>query len=282
MFAAFALSVISWGRSPRKWTKTCLWYLGTVSAYQLVFTFIYFSRIYIGEISLTTLAVLSIVESASSGISLYLLPLLLIQLLNREVTKRARAAASIPALILIGIAILLLFYSTQTLIILINSAFYIYIFAISFTVVLNRKKIARFSDSMVMIYFFGLNAGINIFFLLDILFFHSRLPGEIPGTLLAVPIFIVSWAILFIWWHLTRTRKSGTAAAEVSAEFIHVFDLTGREQEVMEHLLSGAASRKIAEKLFISTRTVDTHIYNIYRKCGVKSRFELLRLLKNF
>lgn len=39
--------------------------------------------------------------------------------------------------------------------------------------------------------------------------------------------------------------------------------------------------RKFADELVISYHTVKNHVQNIYTKCGVKSRFQLCKLLKN-
>jgi pimeloyl-ACP methyl ester carboxylesterase/DNA-binding CsgD family transcriptional regulator len=54
--------------------------------------------------------------------------------------------------------------------------------------------------------------------------------------------------------------------------------LTRRERDVMALAVQGLTARDIAERLFISTRTVETHIANSYTKLGVSSRVELVRL----
>ncbi len=51
--------------------------------------------------------------------------------------------------------------------------------------------------------------------------------------------------------------------------------LTAREREIAMLAASGVASREIGERLFVSTRTVDTHLARVYRKLGVTSRAEL-------
>ena len=45
---------------------------------------------------------------------------------------------------------------------------------------------------------------------------------------------------------------------------------------------SGRSNKEIADSLFISVNTVKTHIKNIYEKVGIKSRYELLTVVKNF
>ena len=53
--------------------------------------------------------------------------------------------------------------------------------------------------------------------------------------------------------------------------------LTPREQEVMRLLAEGVPVRKIAEKLFISPKTVENHRANIMTKLGIQTTHELVR-----
>lgn len=52
--------------------------------------------------------------------------------------------------------------------------------------------------------------------------------------------------------------------------------LTTREQELLQLLAQGLRYKEIADKLFLSTDTVRTHIRNIYRKLEVQSRTEAI------
>ena len=54
------------------------------------------------------------------------------------------------------------------------------------------------------------------------------------------------------------------------------FKLSQRELEILKLIAEGHASGKIAEMLFISTNTVDSHRKNIMAKCGVKKITELI------
>ncbi len=53
--------------------------------------------------------------------------------------------------------------------------------------------------------------------------------------------------------------------------------LTPREQEVMRLLAEGLSSKKVAEKLFISPKTVENHRTNIMHKLDLHSTVELVR-----
>jgi ATP/maltotriose-dependent transcriptional regulator MalT len=55
--------------------------------------------------------------------------------------------------------------------------------------------------------------------------------------------------------------------------------LTGRELEVAELVLARRTNRQIAEELFLSLKTVETHMRNIFYKMAVSSRHEVARTL---
>jgi DNA-binding NarL/FixJ family response regulator len=69
---------------------------------------------------------------------------------------------------------------------------------------------------------------------------------------------------------LTRVRhllrRSQSPSPSVTAR------LTGREREVLGLLANGLRQDDIAERLFISRKTVGTHVGNILRKLGVRSQ----------
>lgn len=50
--------------------------------------------------------------------------------------------------------------------------------------------------------------------------------------------------------------------------------LTEREREVLELLAQGLSNKDIAQRLYLSVRTVEGHLVNVYGKLGVHSRTE--------
>jgi DNA-binding NarL/FixJ family response regulator len=74
-----------------------------------------------------------------------------------------------------------------------------------------------------------------------------------------------------------ETAADGQPAPELPA----LGALTGREREVLRLLLQGARVAKVSAELGITANTVRNHLKAIYRKLGVGSRIELMRLLEN-
>ncbi|GIE32539.1 LuxR family transcriptional regulator [Actinoplanes italicus] len=55
--------------------------------------------------------------------------------------------------------------------------------------------------------------------------------------------------------------------------------LTPQELQITMLVTDGLSNREIAGRLFLSTRTVDSHLYRAFRKIGVSSRAELTKVL---
>jgi DNA-binding CsgD family transcriptional regulator len=65
----------------------------------------------------------------------------------------------------------------------------------------------------------------------------------------------------------------------LSEYFLTTFDLSRRESEIIEKLLCEMDNKSIAYDLGLSVRTVENHLYSIYKKTGTASRGQLIRLL---
>ncbi len=53
--------------------------------------------------------------------------------------------------------------------------------------------------------------------------------------------------------------------------------LTKREVEVLTLVIEGKSSKEVADQLYVSKRTVDFHLANIYQKLNVTNRVQAFR-----
>jgi DNA-binding NarL/FixJ family response regulator len=69
----------------------------------------------------------------------------------------------------------------------------------------------------------------------------------------------------------------GTGAGEVAAVDDELDRLSAREREVMRLIARGYAYKEVAKELYISVKTVETHVSAVLRKLQLSSRHELTR-----
>lgn len=61
--------------------------------------------------------------------------------------------------------------------------------------------------------------------------------------------------------------------------FLKQFNLTNREAEILQLLKNGFTNQQIADKLFLSIYTIETHRKNIMQKLGLKSPIALMKFI---
>lgn len=71
-------------------------------------------------------------------------------------------------------------------------------------------------------------------------------------------------------------------ASILSNESLELPPITKREKEVLEFLAQGLTSSEIADKMFISSQTVDSHRKNLMQKFEVNKTVNLLQKAKEF
>jgi len=79
---------------------------------------------------------------------------------------------------------------------------------------------------------------------------------------------------------LTPRIKKGALAAALGSSHRPddpYTDLTERERLVLQHAAEGSSNAKIGEKLFISSRTVETHRSNLMKKLNLTCQTDLVR-----
>ena len=99
-------------------------------------------------------------------------------------------------------------------------------------------------------------------------------------------LFIFSGSFLFTYAivdHFNQQNRTLVGSHDLQTDcFISRFGITGREKEIISLLRKGSSYQEIAKRLFISMKTVESHIYHIYKKTGSKNKIQLLtKISKN-
>jgi DNA-binding CsgD family transcriptional regulator len=81
-------------------------------------------------------------------------------------------------------------------------------------------------------------------------------------------------------WADTARHELGASGARARRRLDETRDqLTNQEHQVALIVAEGATNREAASRLFVTTKTIETHLSRIYRKLGLRSRTELARRL---
>jgi DNA-binding NarL/FixJ family response regulator len=75
----------------------------------------------------------------------------------------------------------------------------------------------------------------------------------------------------------TLIHRSYSRKVKELHELNNMPEITDREIEVIKHIADGLSFKEVAEKLFISPRTVENHKNNLLQKLELKNTIELLK-----
>lgn len=85
----------------------------------------------------------------------------------------------------------------------------------------------------------------------------------------------------FLFMEFARLSREGELGKkDLSLEDLALYHITEREFAVIQLVSNGLTNKEIAAELGISANTVNNHVANIFSKTKVRSRIDLLNLLK--
>jgi len=98
--------------------------------------------------------------------------------------------------------------------------------------------------------------------------------------------FFLGNSFLPVWFSYGTLLPTVVSAEEPGTsipfeEFCKRFDVSPRESEVIREICNGLSNKEISERLFISLQTVKDHTHHIYIKTNVRSRVQLINLVKD-
>jgi DNA-binding CsgD family transcriptional regulator len=283
MCAAFVLALLYWIQGAPGWLKYYLLYHLFYMAWLAIMTFASFN-IYLLGLSPDSFGItISLLHSALSAGILLTYPPLILKLTGTAPRPRNQLPFFLLPIVLIAVMVFTIFYRTETILVGLNVTYNALLLFLSAYGLRAMRRQPVFGLRAVMKVFLRLSLLLYLFVIvLTPLFF--LIPRDLSSSLAV----FFNGLFCFIWGtvmtvHLIRRFASPEAAnTDLPEAFKDFYRITRRESEILELLLQGKGSQEIGDALFISRRTVETHLYNIYRKTRAANRVELINRIRSF
>ncbi|WP_320121307.1 LuxR C-terminal-related transcriptional regulator [uncultured Sphaerochaeta sp.] len=276
LFGTFILSFIKQKEHYERFRAQYLWYVA-ISWIWFMLQFIGFvHNTFLDQPNLTLVAFNGIMRALISIVITYSIAALLGSIKHGKVTSRfhwigllASLATAVLLIVIIGFQLLSIgpvFTAT------VNSLIGIAFFGIRVSVRGQQTYRVRRMGSFLVIsgtsyLLFGVYA------ILFLLFPSAYRPVY---DALSTALFILAWCVNDVFIFLKELSEETTAEETDSwSSFCESFSLTVREREIVSNLVQGLSYKEIADRLSISPRTVETHVYRIFKKCSVSNKIEL-------
>jgi DNA-binding CsgD family transcriptional regulator len=85
--------------------------------------------------------------------------------------------------------------------------------------------------------------------------------------------------IFFLIQKIHIQKQKHTGLSNLILKKFSTKNISDRELELIKLIVEGKTNAEISEALYISLRTVETHIYNIYKKLKIKNRVQLMNII---
>lgn len=278
MSAAIGFNSLSYVQRKRRWKLYYVLYEGCYAVWLLVSTYGFFTVVYI-EHPLPQLAFIVAVVRAFVSVGIgYCAPMFVFRLSGKP--KRGQSfsilfAVGVVVMVIPSFILQSIRYNT-----IINYLYNGSLLVLTVFGLLSVRSRPTEYEQRRMLPFLHLST-VSYAMIISYGSFLIIIQANLSGALgvLAVGLFCLAWAILDIL--LVSRELTEKNAAEYNVVALQSeYGITEREREIVELLVLGWSHKEIAEKLCISLRTVETHVYNIYRKCAVGNKVELINLLR--
>lgn len=274
LFAATGCSMIRQIKDRLTWQRNYLFYQLCWAFWLLLSTFSFFQQSFIPNPGPGLNQILSWLRIVFSFIIFILLPAIVFEATERRWKIWQALLSSGILLVMVSVYLLIL---TLTSVVILNSGFHLFLATIT---ILGYRRYRLIKKCKKRLFFENFLLLTSIYFLtftiLNISFLFLPNGWEQEIGIVTIGVFTFSWSVVDIL-RFIQDWKIDTDQRIIIPEN---YGISPREAEVLNKVLTGSTNKEISEELFISMRTVETHLYSIYRKCGVKNKIELLHNLK--
>ena len=283
--ASIVLAAVLYVRRRFVWLRWYLLYQLSYAALLFALTFHYVSLTYLPEPGVLVTQLVAGLRLLASAVVLYVYPSLIVEIVHKHAVSRRWAVVRNTAFLaaMIGIVapnIYFVYFGSHIFVMrLFNIIMNTYLLGLTLYGIVGSS----FRDSLkrLMRPFLWLTCGFYLYAviagsLLTALGIAIGFLNALSASLYCLPWSIVLSVMLF------RHFSLSAGPSDLPPDFLEEHGITSREHQMIRQLVQGKSNRQIADSSFISLRTVETHLYNIYRKCGVENRVELIRKIQGY
>ena len=284
MFGSFGATYMVYGRYRVRWLRSYLLYLASYAFFVLLITYHFFSLVYLPHPLPVLDSIVVYTRLVVSLLLFFVVPRFILDIIPQKAERWQMGLHMVMTVVIFSMIIVTLFRSHKLLSVIGSILFNGYLGMITLYALLRiRSSRTRASLGVVVPFLYFSFAFYAILVVLNFMLF------PMPPSILTVRINIVTGGLICFFWgaitlgYLVQRifRQDAPGKNSLPVEFLEQFSITTREREIITLLLQGKSNREIGEKFFVSSRTVEAHIYNIYRKCSVKNKLELANLISN-
>lgn len=283
MFASVGLSYLVYDRNRAVWLRDYLVYAAAYTVWLLFATWVFFRAVYLPEPLPHLTLLFARVRAVISVVIAVYGPLFFFRCGGFAIRGTVKAVVAAVATAITAIIVVLLFAPIRVLGYVVTPVFNLYLSVLSwlaFGAVRRGTRAAQRPMLPLLLYSGAVYAVLSAFgILLPLLAAPEQ--GLIVNAI-AAGAFLFGWAILMIGINMRWISRTSTSGSGIPDAYLTDYRITKREAEVLALLLTGLTSAEIAGKLFVSQRTVEAHLYNVYGKCGVGNRVELVAKISSY
>ena len=213
-----------------------------------------------------------------------IVPYLVAALVSRSVGRRLRAVLWVWDAILLGAGLLYPFVpDPEPLVTIMNIQLVVTIFVSLLAMLLSLGSMPRNDLRRSVVVFLVISGAFLALLVVDILISRVGISSLAFLDNTSLPVYLLALNIgSFLFAGRFLNADPLLDGGRVTEACRRNYSLTSRESEIIERLLDGKTNQELADALFISRKTVENHLYNIYQKMDVKNRVQMIGTLRNW
>jgi|GEM_PF-6802542 len=280
-------TIIVYLKTKITWMKFYIAFLILILLILLNYTIFYFIFFYSYRITEILEKIQILFITTLSGFLIYIITRLSLTLYEVKITAIQKRGLAVLLFLFLYFSSVCIIVWQQRLLIISVAVTLAVIGIVCFFSLINFKKIL--SDKYKKIFIIILLISLSLIpvefaeYILRLKYTHIK--TYIPLGLLTFSVYCFLLSIINLLYnikHIGISVINNIHNEEISDSFIEKFLITIREKEIIDLLTKGLTYKEIGSKLFISERTVNNHITNIYQKCSVNNKIDLINLIKKY